>query len=643
MKKNKNSKNFVLDLSLKGEILKVTAYEREEQEEKVIKHYEENKFQPQEIERYCKDIIDLLNRADHRGIVSTEILGKLREKGQLLFDEILPTETKTKFAATIARDLILQLDDNLVHIPWELLFDGEEFLCLKFNMGRVVRTRQKLLHFKERKKGKPLKMLLLADPTRDLKSSYEDGLAVRDGLDKDKHLIHVCFRSGPIDNRFVRAKIRDFDIVHYAGRADYNLHDPGESGWLLEKGKLTASDIGKLAGLSPFPALIFSNACQSIQSEQWKVDRNYNEKIYGLANAFLLSGVQHYVGTFGEILDRPSSQFALEFYKKMVKGASIGEALKVARRSVIKAHGKNSILWASYLLYGDPTTRYILHQAAEVQKPAKQEEKADQQDVIVASLKIRREILGKILAIGKRRKFIYLVILIFLIILAGFWITVIKKKSIHSVMLIFLAMLAALGVTSIEKTINGKAISTKEISSRVQIEKERQKRIDALVADLVKRYREQEKGTKLKPEEGIVRPFTFSFLCFEYTGNRPLKKEERDHFLIRMTQLFKEKGEIKVVEREIIDKLLEELKLSSSELADPRFALRIGRILGARFIATGTISRGKSYTSVNIRIIETETTAVQAAYSHEYDKKTGLNQIAHHTASEILRQMKNEK
>jgi CHAT domain-containing protein/TolB-like protein len=623
MKKNKNNKILVLDLSLEGETLKATAYEQEEREEKTIKHYEENRFQPREIEKYCKDIIDLLNRANRRGMVSTEILGRLREKGHLFFDEILPTETKNKFAATSARDLILQLDDNLVHIPWELLFDGEEFLCLKFNMGRVVRTRQKILHFKERKKGKPLKMLLLADPKKDLESSYQEGLAVRDALDKDKHLIHISFRSGPIDSQFVRAKIRDFDMVHYAGHADYDPEDPGESGWLLEKGKLTASDIGKLAGLSPFPALIFSNACKSGQTEQWKIDENYNEKIYGLANAFLLSGVQHYVGTFWEILDTSSSQFALDFYKSMFKGASIGEALHLARHSMIKTYGKNSILWASYLLYGDPTTKYILPHA-EIQTPSgKGEEKADQvsQDVTMASLKTRMAAFRGPLATEKRRKFIYPAILISLAILAVFWATFIKNSF------------------------NGKEIFTqtnKEISSLDQAEKERQKRIDALVADLVKRYQEQEKGAKLRPEKEIARPFTASFLGFEYTGNHPLKEEERDRLFIGMTQVFKEKGKIEVVEREIIDKLLEELKLSSSKLADPKLALRIGRVLGARFIATGTISREKDHLSMNMRLIETETTAIKAAFSHVYDKKTGLDQIAQDMASEIIHQMKNE-
>jgi len=37
-------------------------------------------------------------------------------------------------------DLYLRLDEHLIHIPWELCYDGEDFLATKFRVGRQVIT-----------------------------------------------------------------------------------------------------------------------------------------------------------------------------------------------------------------------------------------------------------------------------------------------------------------------------------------------------------------------------------------------------------------------------------------------------------------------------------------------------------------------
>ena len=114
-----------------------------------------------------------------------------------------------------------------------------------------------------------------------------------------------------------------------------------------------------MAGTAAMPALIFSNACQSARTEEWGINEDFQDEIFGLANAFILAGVKHYVGTFWEILDEPSKTFALEFYKNLLKGMTMGEAVRVARMDLIDKYGEETIVWASYLLYGDPTFNYM--------------------------------------------------------------------------------------------------------------------------------------------------------------------------------------------------------------------------------------------------------------------------------------------
>ena len=84
-------------------------------------------------------------------------------------------------------------------------------------------------------------------------------------------------------------------------------------------------------------------ACQTGQTEEWRLQEDYEERIFGLANAFLLSGVQHYIGTFWEIPDEAGSYFAICFYKSIAEGVSVGEAVRIARRELINKYGEDHV------------------------------------------------------------------------------------------------------------------------------------------------------------------------------------------------------------------------------------------------------------------------------------------------------------
>jgi hypothetical protein len=115
----------------------------------------------------------------------------------------------------------------------------------------------------------------------------------------------------------------------------------------------------------PLPALIFSNACQSGQTSEWSGTdhRDWGHYYaYDLVNALLRSGVQHYIGTFQDVRDMSGLSLGLYFYELMAQSRSIGEALRKARIRFIherEEHDKNNLIWAHYVLYGDPTTCYF--------------------------------------------------------------------------------------------------------------------------------------------------------------------------------------------------------------------------------------------------------------------------------------------
>ncbi|UCG78859.1 MAG: CHAT domain-containing protein, partial [Nitrospirota bacterium] len=289
-----DEKVFNLEFQSEGEKIRVKSREGIKGEASTIQSYEEATISMGKANEYSNKIVDLLKRANRSGKVSKDILNSLKESGQLLYDELFPAKTKEQLNSTELDTLILNIDDRLIHIPWELVYDGKEFMCQKFNMGRVVSTRQELKG-KRRDVHIPLKMLIVADPQNNLAASYNEGVRLRDKLDEREDLMNVSFKSASVKNDFMKSKLRYFDLLHYAGHADYNKDNPSESGFLLEDGKLKAKDVLGMAGQTPLPSFVFSNACHSGQTEEWKMEEEY-EKVYGLANAFLIAGVRHYLG-----------------------------------------------------------------------------------------------------------------------------------------------------------------------------------------------------------------------------------------------------------------------------------------------------------------------------------------------------------
>jgi CHAT domain-containing protein len=364
---------LVIEASRENGHIKVSVYERSNGGEKTLRPYESLLVAWDQIDAGRREIITLLNRANRRARITPEILDSLKKSGQVLFDLLIAPNAREKIAATEARHLILYVDDKLVHIPWELLFDGQQFLCRRFAMGRIVSTRQAPTSLSSRTLKAPFKVLILADPRGDLDASYREGMEIKDFLDEKREIFHVDFKSHPVDVPFVKKNLRDYDIVHYAGHADYHSENPSESGWLLKDERLKASEISAMGGLQPMPSLVFSNACQSGHSGEWRIQEEYEQEIYGLANAYLLSGVQHYIGTFWEILDEPSCYFAKRFYSFLTRGVEVGDAVRRARQELIDAYGEETIVWATYMLYGDPTFEFSFAEKEVFPEPVRTE------------------------------------------------------------------------------------------------------------------------------------------------------------------------------------------------------------------------------------------------------------------------------
>jgi CHAT domain-containing protein len=243
---------------------------------------------------------------------------------------------------------------------------GQEFLCLERPVARMPmgfafpRGTPQLLP----KPGKRRFLLVYADPAKppSLAAAGKEVKRIQEDLEKawpDETEIEVLWREQADGGRLNEALLDpDYDVIHYAGHADFDAREPELSGLLLHDHEIFFAE--KIHRLLKGRPLVFLNACKSgrtaNEEEPQKVKEYLQKPAGGLASYFIYGGARACIGALWPIYDGPAAEFAVEFYNKVLEGHMIGEAMWLARQYIRKEH-PNQITWASFVLYGDPTAR----------------------------------------------------------------------------------------------------------------------------------------------------------------------------------------------------------------------------------------------------------------------------------------------
>ena len=171
---------------------------------------------------------------------------------------------------------------------------------------------------------------------------------------------------------------------------------------------------------------------------------------------------------------------------------------------------------------------------------------------------------------------------------------------------------------------------------------ERQKLIRQQVETLKERFREQQVALRDQPiDEWSSRPLTLAMLDFNIEGGM-LERAGTDRVILsQFTAALDETPRVTLVEREIIDKLLTELNLSSSDLADPNTQLRLGRLLSARVIAVGNFVPFGSDLMFSARLIDTETSRIVTSVSPNLSAHGSIGALAVNAAAKCSRALLN--
>jgi tetratricopeptide (TPR) repeat protein/peroxiredoxin len=170
----------------------------------------------------------------------------------------------------------------------------------------------------------------------------------------------------------------------------------------------------------------------------------------------------------------------------------------------------------------------------------------------------------------------------------------------------------------------------------LQKDTDRSKRIDQLVKDLAARFKSQKTDTK---EEDVwtSRPMVITFLDFEEKGGLAERSGMSAVFTAELTRYLNASGRVKVVERALMDRLLSELNIGSSELADPATALKLGKVLAAKLIVTGSLIHQPQSTTISFRLIDTETSDIPQTTIKQLGPKSVFDQELFQYNRDILK------
>ncbi len=179
----------------------------------------------------------------------------------------------------------------------------------------------------------------------------------------------------------------------------------------------------------------------------------------------------------------------------------------------------------------------------------------------------------------------------------------------------------------------------KKLLAMMRLENDRaeKNRIDTLVKDLAARYRNRQKTKSETVEDSWTsRPMVLSFVDFSETGGLPVRDGFATILTAQLADSLNASGRVQVVERVIVDKLLQELNLGSSDIANPATALELGKVLSAKLISTGSLFYLNENYLLTMRLIDTETTRIAKVITSDISGTGSAQKDAHRLNRKIL-------
>lgn len=312
-----------------------------------------------------QETLDSLLWNAQRLLRSPESAGFAQEaqaQGQVLYRTLVPPRLREKLKGVSGPLLI---STALYGLPWELLYDDQDFWGLRYALGkRLVLDRPMLAGPPARLRARPRVLVIGSDPRGDLPFVRREVEDICETLEGSADIVCVVDRLASFQT--VSAYLGEgFDLIHYCGHV-VTGGDTRPALLLAEERPLTTAVIEANVAGRP---LVFLNACASARDSQAPAIGEWEETVSSVANAFLFGGAVAVVGTLADVSDRHAARLAEGFYRRVLEPAPIGEALRAARVECRQnVESANSPTWLAFVLYGNPG-QTLLRSAAVVPLP----------------------------------------------------------------------------------------------------------------------------------------------------------------------------------------------------------------------------------------------------------------------------------
>jgi CHAT domain-containing protein len=281
---------------------------------------------------------------------------QLLQWGRTLYDVFVGEDGGAYLERLQPTALLLEVDETILNLPWELLADEAGLLGLRFPVGRLVSTRRVPHPGRDPlTEDQTVRVLAVANPSADLGQAEGVLDALRELSSRVNNVDVQVLRRGDATRRSVIDTLSqgDFDIVHFAGHGAFVGDGPHRSHLRLADGELTADDVLAMAWRAP-PYFVFGSACESARARPGARLVSAEDHSNGMAAACLAAGVEAYAGFWWEVSDDAAALFASVFYSQLVRRMNVGLAFMDARIEVFGAFAD----WADptpycTVLYGD--------------------------------------------------------------------------------------------------------------------------------------------------------------------------------------------------------------------------------------------------------------------------------------------------
>jgi len=276
---------------------------------------------------------------------------------QTLYELLVPTGFKGY--GSDLRNIVLLLDKETAHYPWEMMMDAysdnSDPLVTKTGFLRQLATST----YREKVEMPVMNnALVVGNPTLngyypDLPAAGMEAEKVAELLEKFGYSVNKDYINTEASGVITELYPKPYKILHIAAHGVLKDKTTGQTGVVLGEGIiLTPSDFEQLRKV---PELVFINCCSLgtiNKEEEARLQRKYKVAA-GIGTQLIEMGVKAVIVAGWEVSDDAALNFSYRFYEQMLNGEKFGDAVKNAREDTYRNFAASNT-WGAYQCYGDP-------------------------------------------------------------------------------------------------------------------------------------------------------------------------------------------------------------------------------------------------------------------------------------------------